>query len=195
MSWPAFIPVQYRALALGVLALALIAAGAGIGWAAQGWRLGEQMAEQGRALESQLADRDRLHAATLAEIGRAAADQERRNQEQRLLLEQQLQASSAAQYGKLSDAEKNAARLRDRLATAELRLSVLIANPGAAGSGSSNALPTPAGAGCLVDGAGRADIDPGAAQRIVGIANRGDRAIIALTACQAYVEKVSKGGG
>lgn len=42
---------------------------------------------------------------------------------------------------------------------------------------------------------GRAAIDPGAAQRIVGIADRGDRAIIALTACQAYVEKVSKGEG
>lgn len=194
MSWPAFISVQYRALALGVLALLLIAAGAGIGWAAQGWRLGEQMAEQGRALESQLADRDKLHAATLAEINRAAADQDRRNQEQRLLLEQQLQASSATQYGKLTDAEKNAARLRDRLATAELRLSVLIANP-AAGGGSGNKVPAPAGAGCLVDGAGRADIDPRAAQRIVGITNRGDKAIIALTACQAWVEKVSKGGG
>lgn len=192
MSWPAFIPVQYRALALGVLALLLIAGGAGIGWAAQGWRLGEQMAEQGRALESQLADKERLHAATLAEINRVAADQERRNHEQRLLLEQQLQASSAAHYGKLSDAEKNAARLRDRLATAELRLSVLIANPAASG-GSGNGMHTPAGAGCMVDGAGRADLDPGAAQRIVGIVSRGDRAIIALTACQAYVRRVAGG--
>ncbi len=193
MSWPAFIPVQYRAMAVAVLALLLITAGAGIGWAAQGWRLGEQLAEQGRELESQLADRDKLYAATLAEINRAAADQERRYQEQRLLLEQQLQASSAAHYGKLTDAEKNAARLRDRLATAELRLSVLIAKPGSAGGGSGNGVPAPAGAGCLVDGAGRADIDPGAAQRIVSIANRGDKAIIALTACQAYVRKVTTG--
>lgn len=195
MSWPALIPVKYRALAVGLLALLLVAAGAAAGWAAQGWRLGEQMAEQGRALESQLADRDKLHAATLSEIERAAADQERRNQQQRLQLEQQLQASSAAHYGKLTDAEKNAARLRDRLATTELRLSVLIANPAAAANGGSNGMPAPAAAGCLVDGAGRADIDPGAAQRIVGIANRGDRAIIALTACQAYVGKVSNGGG
>lgn len=73
-------------------------------------------------------------------------------------------------------------------------LSVLIANP-AAGGGSAEAMPAPACAGCMLDGADRADIDPGAAQLIVGIANRGDRAIIALAACQSYVDSVLQGGG
>lgn len=193
MSWLKLFPGKAMPVLATVLLLMALAAGSAWRWQANAY--GTQLTDQARDYERQLAEQERLHGATLAEIGRAAANQERRNQEQRLLLEQQLQASSAAQYGKLSDAEKNAARLRDRLATAELRLSVLIANPAAAGGGSSSAVPTSAGTGCLVDGAGRADIDPGAAQRIVGIANRGDKAIIALTACQAWVDKVSKGGG
>lgn len=192
MSWLKLFPGKAIAALATVLLLMTLAAGSAWRWQANAY--GTQLTDQARGYEHQLADQGKLHAADLAEINRAAADQERRNQEQRLQLEQQLRASSAAQYGKLTDAEKNAARLRDRLATAELRLSVLIANPATSGS-SGDRVPTPAGTGCMVDGAGRADIDPGAAQRIVGIANRGDRAIIALTACQAWVEKVSNGGG
>lgn len=190
MTWLKLLPGKAIAVVATVLLFMTLAAGSA--WRYQEKSYSLKLSDQAIEHARQLGKRNELHAATLAEIGRAAAAQVRRNQEQRLLLEQQLQASSAAQYGKLSDAEKNAARLRDRLATAELRLSVLIANP-AAGGGGSNGMPAPAGAGCLVDGTGRADIDPGAAQRIVGIANRGDRAIIALTACQAYVEKVSGG--
>ncbi len=192
MIWLKLFPGKAIAVVGTVLLLMTLAAGST--WLYQEKSYSALLSDQALEHERQLGKRDDLHAAALAEIGRAAAAQERRNQEQRLQLEQQLQASSAVQYGKISDAEKNAARLRDRLATAELRLSVLVANP-AAGRGSGNELPAPAGAGCVVDGAGRADIDRGAAQRIVGIANRGDNAIIALTACQAYVEKVAKGGG
>ncbi|MEQ9725185.1 lysis protein [Pseudomonas sp. WHRI 8822A] len=188
MTWLKLFPGKAIAVVVTVVLLMTLAAGSAWRWQANSY--GGQLSDQALEHERQLKRRDALHAAALGEIGRAAAAQERRNQEQRLLLEQQLQASSQNEYRKLTDAEKTAARLRDRLATAELRLSVLVANP-AAGGGSGNGVPTPAGAGCLVDGAGRADIDPGAAQRVVGIANRGDRAIIALTACQAYVEKVA----
>lgn len=189
MNWLSAMPLSYRRLA----GVALLIGAAGLGWLVQGWRLGEQMAEQGRELERQITLRDRLHADTLAEIQRAAADQVRRSHEKRLMLEQQLQASSQNQHRKLTDAEKAAAHLRDRLATAELRLSVLLANP-AADSSSGGARSSTSAAGCLVDGAGRADIDSGSAQRIVGIVERGDRAIIALTACQAYVRKVVGSG-
>lgn len=188
MTWLKLFPG--RAIAMLGTVLLLMTLAAGSAWRYQEKSYSAQLSDQALEHERQLGKRDDLHAAALAEIGRAAAAQQRRNQEQRLLLEQQLQASSQIEYRKLTDAEKTAARLRDRLATAELRLSILLASP-AAGGGSGNGVPTPAGAGCLVDGAGRADIDPGAAQRIVGIANRGDRAIIALTACQAYVEKVA----
>ncbi len=181
-----------KAIAAMATVLLLMTLAAGSAWRYQDKSYSLKLSDQALEQERELSKRDDLHAAALAEIGRAAAAQERRNQEQRLLLEQQLQASSQNEYRKLTDAEKTAARLRDRLATAELRLSVLVANP-AAGGGSGRGMSTPTGAGCLVDGAGRADIDPGAAQRIVGIANRGDRAIIALTACQAYVRKVAIG--
>lgn len=190
MTWLQMVPAQYRVLATVALAAVLLTAAAGVGWLVQGWRMGVQLAEQGRELDRQIADRDQLHADTLAEISRAASAQVQREQEKRLQLEQDLAASSTEQQGKLTDAEKNAARLRDRLATANLRLSVLLASPATSGAGG-NRVPAATGTGCLVDGAGRADIDPGAAQRIVSIADRGDRAIIALTACQAYVRKVS----
>ncbi|OLU22930.1 hypothetical protein BVH03_22015 [Pseudomonas sp. PA15(2017)] len=192
MTWLKLLPGKAIAVVSTVLLLMTLAAGSA--WRFQEKSYSLKLSDQALEHERQLGKRDELHAATLAEIGRVSAAQERRNQEQRLLLEQQLQASSQNEYRKLNDAEKTAARLRDRLATAELRLSVLIANP-TAGGGGGNGVPTSAGAGCLVDGSGRADIDPGAAQRIVSIVNRGDRAIIALTACQAWVEKVSRGEG
>ena len=191
MSWLKLVPGQAIAGVATVLLLMVLAAGSAWRWQANSY--GTQMADQALEYERQLGARDKLHADTLAEISRAAAGQLQREQEKRLLLERDLQASSQAEYRKLTDAEQAAARLRDRLATTELRLSVLLANPAAASGGSGNGVPTPAGAGGLVDGAGRADIDPGAAQRIVGIADRGDRAIIALTACQAYARKVSAG--
>lgn len=191
MTWLKLVPGKATAVVATVLLLMVLAAGSAWRWQANSY--GTQLADQALEYERLLGARDKLHTDTLAEISRVAAGQLQREQEKRLLLERDLQASSQTEYRKLTDAEQAAARLRDRLATTELRLSVLLANPGAAGTASGNGMPTPAVAGCLVDGTGRADIDPGAAQRIVGIADRGDRAIIALTACQAYVRKVSVG--
>lgn len=184
-------PLNYRLLTVASVAFVTVFGAAAVGWLVQGWRLGEQLADQGRELERQISVRDKRHADTLALAQRAAVGEARRAQEKRLTLEHQLQASSQSQHRKLTDAEQTAARLRDRLATAELRLSVLLASPGAAGSIHHSAMPATADAGCLVDGAGRADIDRGAAQRIVGIVERGDRAIIALGMCQSYVQTIS----
>lgn len=191
MTWLKLVPGKAIAVVATVLLLMVLAAGSAWRWQANSY--GTQLSEQAREYERQLGARDKLHTGTLAEIGRVAAGQLQREQEKRLLLERDLQVSSQTEYRKLTNAEQAAARLRDRLATTELRLSVLLATPGASGTASRSGVPTPAGAGCLVDGTGRADIDPGAAQRIIGIADRGDRAIIALTACQAYARKVSAG--
>lgn len=191
MTWLNLVPGKAIAVVATVLLLMVLAAGSAWRWQANSY--GTQLSEQARESERQLGARDKLHADTLAEISRVAAGQLQREQEKRMVLERDLQASSQTEYRKLTDAEQAAARLRDRLATTELRLSVLLASPAAAGTASGNGMPAPAGAGCLVDGTGRADIDPGAAQRIVGIIARGDRAIIALTACQAYARKVSAG--
>lgn len=50
---------------------------------------------------------------------------------QRLALEARLQTSDATYTQELQDAQEKQARLRDRLATADLRLSVLLADPDA----------------------------------------------------------------
>ena len=46
--------------------------------------------------------------------------------------------------------------------------------------------------GGLVHGAVRAELDRAHAQRIVAITDEGDRGLIALQACQAYVREVTK---
>ncbi|SHM66894.1 hypothetical protein [Phytopseudomonas punonensis] len=183
MSLLALIPARLRLPITAVLALTLLFGAASLGWVVQGWRMGESLAE-----------RDKTHAQTLGRIQSAAALETQRANDKRLMLEQQLQASSQIRYRKLTDAEDTAARLRDRLATAELRLSVLTATSRNADAGHDARLSTTTAAGRLVDGAERANIDRGAAQQIVAITGRGDRAIIALGMCQAYVQAISQEG-
>ncbi|MFJ2710843.1 lysis system i-spanin subunit Rz [Pseudomonas sp. NPDC087346] len=161
--------------AVGVLALVLI--GAGSAWQFQDWRYGEQLAEQ-----------ERLHADTLNQLTQAAAAVQQAEQNKRLALEQRLLTSEQSHYKELSDAQKNQDRLRDRLATSDLRLSVLIdATDAAKGCG----VPTTSSAGGVDHAAVRARLDPAHAQRIIAITDIGDRGLIALQACQAYVKAVS----
>lgn len=181
MSLLTLIPTRYRWLVGGALALALLLGAISLGWVVQGWRLGQA-----------LAARDQSHAEAMARLHDAAARETQRAQNKRLALEQQLQASSQTQYRRLGDAEQKAARLRDRLATAELRLSVITTDTGATGADHHPQLPTTTRAGRLVDGTRRADIDRAAAQRIVAITARGDRAIIALGMCQNYVRTLGE---
>nr|WP_258019457.1 lysis protein [Pseudomonas chlororaphis] len=161
------------------LAGLLIAAGAASAWKVQDWRYGKQLAEQAQ-----------LHQDDLAAISSAAAAQQRAEQDKRLALEQQLQASDQTHHRALTDAQRNQSRLRDRLATADLRLSVLLdAEDSAAGCPVSA---TPATGG-VVHGTARARLDPAHAQRIVGITDDGDQGLIALQACQAYVRAINPG--
>ena len=170
------IPAPYRLLAVGVLLTALIGGSAASAWQVQDWRYGQQLAEQAG-----------LHKDDLIAISNAAADQVRTAQDNRLALEQRLSASEQTHYKELSDAQTNQARLRDRLATADLRLSVLIAQDSAGGC----PVPASTGAGGVVHGSTRARLDPAHAQRIIGITDAGDQGLIALAACQAYVKEVS----
>lgn len=156
---------------VGVLVLVL--AGFGSAWQFQGWRYGKQLAEQSR-----------LHAETLNQLTQAAATAQQAEQDKRLALEQRLAASEQTHFEKLTNAEKNQALLRDRLATSDLRLSVLIdATDVAKGCD----MPTATGAGGVDNAAVRARLDPAHAQRIIAITDEGDRGLIALQACQAYV--------
>ncbi|WP_300745391.1 lysis system i-spanin subunit Rz, partial [Pseudomonas sp.] len=126
------------------------------------------------------------HQKELDAITGEAWRQQAAEQDKRLALEQQLAGQDQQHSKELSDAQRNQARLRDQLATADVRLSVLIED-----STSGCNVPTAPGTVGVVHAARRAQLDPAHAQRIVAITDDGDNAIIALRACQAYVRAVA----
>ena len=162
--------------AVGALVLVLI--GAGSTWHLQDWRYGKQLAEQAR-----------LQAETLNQLTLIAATAQQAEQDKRLALEQRLSVSEQTHYRKLSDAQKDQNRLRDRLATSDLRLSVLL---DFTHSASGCSVPGSTGTGCVVHGGARARLDPAHAQRIVAITDAGDQGLIALAACQAYAREITR---
>ena len=143
-------------------------------WKVDAWRYGKPLADQYATYQ-----------ADLNSISNAAAAQVRVDQEQRLALEQRLATSDQTHDKELTDAQTNQARLRDRLATSDLRLSVLLADDSADGCS------VPAGAGSVVHGGARARLDQAHAQRIIGITGDGDQGLIALAPCQAYVREAT----
>jgi hypothetical protein len=100
-----------------------------------------------------------------------------------------LKASDQTHHSELTNAQQTQKRLNNRLANADLRLSVLLAAYGSGGGSE----PTTTGAGSVVHGARRAELAPAHAQRIIGITDDGDRGLIALRACQAFARTVSAG--
>ncbi|WP_315336137.1 lysis system i-spanin subunit Rz [Pseudomonas grimontii] len=154
-----------------------IAIGFGGAWQVQDWRMGKQLAEQAG-----------LYKDDLSLIGAAAAKQARDETDKRLALEQKLAGQDQQHTKELSDAQRNQARLRDQLATADVRLSVLIAEDSTSGCN----MPATPGAVSVVHAARRAQLDPAHAQRIIAITDDGDNAVIALRACQAYVRAVAR---
>ena len=162
---------------LAAILLAMVISAAGT-WQVQDWRMGKKLAEQAG-----------LHKDDLTAITNAAADQARDETDKRLALEQQLAGQDQQHTRELSDAQRNQAVLRDRLATSDVRLSVLLdATDSAAGCN----VPAAPGAVGLVHGAARAQLDPAHAQRILAITGDGDQGLIALRACQAYVRAIAR---
>ncbi|MBF8004431.1 lysis protein [Pseudomonas brenneri] len=170
-------PLQKLA-GLAVLILVLMASAAGGTWQVQDWRMGEKLAEQAG-----------LHQGQLAEVSAAAVKQVSAEQDRRLALEQKLATSDQQHTRELSDAQRNQVLLRDRLATADVRLSVLL---DATDSASGCNMPATPGAVGVVHAARRAQLDPAHAQRIIAITDEGDRGLIALRACQAYVRDIAR---
>ena len=166
-------PIPWRVIGILLLAAAAFAAA----WQFQEWRYGRQLAEQAR-----------LNAEVLNQQNFAAASAQQAEQDKRLALEQRLATSEQTHYRALSDAQRDQDRLRDRLATADVRLSVLLdASDVASGCN----VPATAGAGSVDHATVRARLDPAHAQRIVAITDTGDRGLIALQACQAYVRALA----
>jgi hypothetical protein len=155
-----------------------VLAGFGSAWQFQDWRYGQQFADQAR-----------LHSEVLNQLTQAAATAQLVEQDKRLALEQRLSASEQTHFRKMTDAQRDQDRLRDRLATSDLRLSVILdATDASKGCG----LPATAGAGSVDHATVRARLDPAHAQRIIAITDEGDRGLIALQACQDYVRSVSR---
>ena len=160
-----------------VLMLCLMA---GSAWAAWTW--------QANAYEKKLAKQEATHQTTLTHLANANSALILAEQGKRFALEQWLAASDQAHYRALTDAKTTQTRLRDRLATADLRLSVLLDTTAATDS---DGMQATTGPGCVVHGTARAQLDRAHAQRIIGITGDGDQGLIALQACQAYVRKIS----
>ncbi|WP_210713262.1 lysis system i-spanin subunit Rz [Pseudomonas sp. MWU349] len=162
---------------LPVLALVLgLALGGWLAWMWQANTYGKALAEQAKAYST-----DREQAAT------TVINWQGEQQDARRALEDRLQESEETHYKELRDAQSNQVRLRDKLATTELRLSVLLASTATGGGGG---LPATAGTCGVVHGGARAELDPAAAQRIVAITGDGDQGLIALRACQGYVREM-----
>ncbi|SEN75017.1 lysis system i-spanin subunit Rz [Pseudomonas sp. ok266] len=178
MRFGDLIPAPYRLMVKPVLLIALAGTSAAITWQVQDWRYGSRLSEQSL-----------LHNETLNQLNLASAAQQLAEQDKRLALEQRLATSEQTHYRALSDAQRDQGRLRDRLATADLRLSVLLKATADTGNGSVSATTATGG---VDHGPARAELDPAHAQRIVAITDEGDRGLIALQACQAYAKTVSK---
>ncbi|MCE5978533.1 lysis system i-spanin subunit Rz [Pseudomonas sp. JR33AA] len=183
-------PLNWR-IALLAVAVGLYAGGRGA-WVWQASEYGKQLAEQAAGYVQQLADSDRAHGREREEAAAAALKQLAEQKTQRQALEDRLQEQGKIHWKEMNDAQQIQARLRDRLATADLRLSVLVDAGAWAATGGDGGMREAAGTGGVVHGALRARLDPAHAQRIIGITDTGDRGLIALQACQAYVREVTK---
>ena len=153
---------------------------AGSAWAAWEW--------QANTYGQQLAAKETAHQTERTNLANANSALIIAEQGKRLALEQWLAASDQAHYRAMTDAKTTQARLRDRLATADLRLSVLLDTTAATGSDGMPATTSPGG---VVYGTARAQLDRAHAQRIIRITGDGDQGLIALQACQAYAKEVS----
>ena len=172
--------MKLDALKCGGVLLLLLGLTVGSAWAAWTW--------QANAYEKKLAKQEAAYQTILTHLANANSALIIAEQGKRLALEQWLAASDQAHYRALTDAKTTQTRLRDRLATADLRLSVLLDATPATGSDRMQATTSPGG---VVHGTARAQLDRAHAQRIIGITGDGDQGLIALQACQAYAKEVS----
>ena len=146
---------------------------------------------QANAYDKKLARQEAVHQTTLTHVANANSALIIAEQGKRLALEQWLAASDQAHYRALTDAKITQTHLRDRLATADLRLSVLLDTTATNVSDGMQASTVPGG---MVHGSARAQLDPAHAQRIIGITGDGDQGLIALQACQSYVKEILQSG-
>ena len=152
---------------------------AGSAWAAWEW--------QANTYGQKLASQETAHQTVLTNLANTNSALILAEQDKRIALEQWLAASDQAHYRALTDEQTKQARLRDRLATADLRLSVQLDATNSTGCDAVHASTSTSG---VVHGVCRGQLDAAYAQRIISITWDGDRGLIALAACQAYVSGI-----
>ena len=180
-----------RLVAVALL-LAASAGGARTAWVWQANVYKAQLADQASDFGKQLAEKDRAHGLEREKAAAAALDQLAEQQEARHALESRLQALAQTHWKEMEDAQQTQDRLRERLATSDLRLSVLLDASALTAQGSDVRLPETPDPGGLVHGVVHAELDRAHAQRIIGITGEGDRGLIALQACQAFVRELTR---
>jgi len=173
MSVLDLIPTPWR---IGLAALALSALAIFFFKIGGSWEAGRYVEEKAKAARQ----RDE-------QMGRVLADL-RGAQEKGRLLALRVQANDETHQKELSSVQQNQKRLASRLATSELRLSVVLAATGHSASGEQ--LPAAASTVGVVHAGTRAELDPAFAQRVVAIAGDGDEGLTALAACQGYVKEI-----
>ncbi len=173
--------MKFDAVKWGGVLLIILALMASSAWTTWVW--------QANAYGQQLAIKEAAHQTERTNLANANSAQILVEQGKRFALEQWLAASDQSHYRVLTDEKTKQARLRDRLATADLRLSVQLDATAATGC---DAVQAATSTGGVVYGAHRAQLDPAHAQRIIGITGDGDQGLIALRACQAYAKEVSR---
>ena len=171
--------MKIDAVRWGGVLLIILALMVGSAWAAWEW--------QAKAYGQQLATKEAAHQTERTNLANANSAQILAEQGKRLALEQWLAASDQSHYRALTDEKTKQVRLRDRLATADLRLSVQLE---ATTATRGDAVQATTRTGSMVYGAHRARLDRAHAQRIIGITGDGDQGLIALQACQAYAKRV-----
>ncbi|HDS1725059.1 lysis protein [Pseudomonas putida] len=183
-------PLNWR-IALLAVAVGLYAGGRGA-WVWQASEYGKRLADQAADYVQQLADKDRAYGREREEAAAAALEHLAEQKSQRKDLEDRLQEQGKTHWKELSDAQQIQARLRDRLATSDLRLSVLVDAGAFATPGCDGGMREAASTGGVVHGAVRAQLDSAHAQRIIDITDAGDRGLIALKACQGYIQQIMR---
>ena len=172
--------MKLDAVKWGGVLLIILSLMAGSAWAAWEW--------QANAYGQQLAEKNATHQTALTNLANANSALILAEQNKRFALEQWLAASEQSHYRALTDAKTNQDRLRDRIATADLQLSVLLESTAPTGS---DGVQASTGPGRVVHGTERAQLDRAHAQRIIGITGGGDQGLIALQACQTYAKEIS----
>ena len=147
----------------------------GVGWVAQGWRLG-----------AELSTKSASHAKALSDITAAATAALSAQTAKQIELANHLAALDSQHYQELIHAQSVTSALSADLAAQRKRLSVRTSGSSCSG------VPAIADPASMDDAAERADLHPATAASVVAIAGEADKCAVKLTALQEWVIKVAK---